>query len=140
MRTSVAGLLFLLFIVPIFPWPPPSPDRYKTEQQPLLEKVIKEQQMPGFAIAVVESNQVAYAHGFGFKNLDHKTGEGAHVTPLSLFHMASITKPFVAKLGEAYEQSGDKTQAVASYQKALELDPKLSNAPEALQKLRGQNQ
>ena len=79
-----------------FAWPQQSPDRYKTELQPLLEKAIKQQQMPGFAIAVVESNHVAYAHGSGFTNLDHKTGEDARVTPLSLFHMASITKPFVA--------------------------------------------
>ncbi len=95
-RTSAAGLLFVLFIVPGFAWPQQSPDRYKSELQPLLEKVIKEQQMPGFAIAVVEGNRLAYARGFGFKNLDHKTGEDARVTPLSLFHMASITKPFVA--------------------------------------------
>jgi hypothetical protein len=44
------------------------------------------------------------------------------------------------KLGEAYEQIGNKTQAVASYQKALQLDPKQTHASEALQKLRGQNQ
>lgn len=95
-RPSLAGPLFILFMVPIFAWPQQSPDRYKTELQPLLEKVIKEQQIPGFAIAVVESNHVAYAHGFSFKNLDNKIGEDARVTPLSLFHMASITKPFVA--------------------------------------------
>lgn len=68
-------------------------DRYRNKLQPLLEKFIQQQQIPGLAIAVVEDNHVAYAQGFGWKSLDKKRGR---VTPLTLFHMASITKPFVA--------------------------------------------
>lgn len=70
-----------------------APDRYHEKLQPLLEKLIDEQQLPGFAIAVVQDNKVAYAAGFGVKNL---TRESDAVTTRSLFHMASITKPFVA--------------------------------------------
>src|SRR5260370_6129109 len=41
-------------------------------------------------------------------------------------------------MGVAYEQSGERTQAVASYPKALQLDSKLSHASEAIRKLRAQ--
>jgi CubicO group peptidase (beta-lactamase class C family) len=69
------------------------PDRYRQRLQPLLERVIQEQKLPGFAIAVVEDNRVAYAAGFGVRNLTRKDDP---ITTRSLFHMASITKPFVA--------------------------------------------
>jgi CubicO group peptidase (beta-lactamase class C family) len=68
-------------------------DRYQQKLQPLLERVIQEQTLPGFAIAVVENNRVAYAAGFGVRNLNRKDDP---ITTRSLFHMASITKPFVA--------------------------------------------
>jgi CubicO group peptidase (beta-lactamase class C family) len=68
-------------------------DRYQQKLQPVLERVIQEQTLPGFAIAVVEDNRVAYAAGFGVRNLDRKDDP---ITTRSLFHMASITKPFVA--------------------------------------------
>ena len=38
-------------------------------------------------------------------------------------------------LGEAYEASGDRTQAIAAYRKALELDPNFSNAADRLRVL-----
>ncbi|MFP2960732.1 serine hydrolase [Myxococcus sp. 1LA] len=38
-------------------------------------------------------------------------------------------------LGEAYAAHGDKAQAIASYRKSLELDPKNQNAEEMLKKL-----
>lgn len=68
-------------------------DRYRDKLQPLLEKVIQQQEIPGFAIAIVENNRVVYTHGFGVKNVSRKNDP---VTAQSLFHMASITKPFVA--------------------------------------------
>lgn len=55
--------------------------------------MIQEQELPGFAIAVVEDNRVAYAAGFGVRKI---TGKDDLMTTRSLFHMASITKPFVA--------------------------------------------
>ena len=38
-------------------------------------------------------------------------------------------------LAEAYFEKGNKKMAIANYEKALELDPKNSNAIEALNKL-----
>lgn len=40
-------------------------------------------------------------------------------------------------LGEAYLKAGDKTNALASYKKALELDPGNSNAADIIKKLEG---
>lgn len=68
-------------------------DRFKTQLQPIIEQVMQQRDIPGFAIAVVQNRKVVYASGFGVKNLENKKEK---VTPQSLFHMASITKPFVA--------------------------------------------
>jgi CubicO group peptidase (beta-lactamase class C family) len=79
------------------PWSSPQAqaiaDRYDQKLQPVLERIIKEQTLPGFAIAVVEGNRVAYAAGFGVRNVTRKEDP---ITTRSVFHMASITKPFVA--------------------------------------------
>jgi tetratricopeptide (TPR) repeat protein len=40
-------------------------------------------------------------------------------------------------LGEAYMRAGDKTKAIANYNRSLELDPSNDNAVEMLKKLRG---
>jgi CubicO group peptidase (beta-lactamase class C family) len=68
-------------------------NRYREVLEPALEAFIRQQQIPGLAIAIVEDNQVVYEKGFGRQSLGG--GKGA-VTPLTVFHMASIVKPFVA--------------------------------------------
>src|SRR4030095_5870937 len=68
-------------------------DRFKTQLQPIIEQVMEQRNMPGFAIAIVHNRKVVYAAGFGVRNLENKNDK---ITPQSLFHMASITKPFVA--------------------------------------------
>ena len=77
---------------------PPAPiraqtvDRYQRTLQPWIEQLLQRERRPGLAIAVVEGNRVVYAHGFGVKRL----GKDDPITTRSLFHMASITKTFVA--------------------------------------------
>lgn len=68
-------------------------ERYRNELQPLIEDFVHQQQIPGFAIGVIQDDRLVYTHGFGVKNLAHNRDP---VTPRSLFHMASITKTFVA--------------------------------------------
>ena len=68
-------------------------ERSRNELQPLIEDFVHQQQIPGFAIGVIQDDRLVYAHGFGVKNLVHNHDP---VTPRSLFHMASITKTFVA--------------------------------------------
>lgn len=59
---------------------------------PFIMEVMKAYDLPGFAIGVVKDNEIVYARGFGYKNIDTKKP----VTTTTLFHMASISKPFVA--------------------------------------------
>ena len=68
-------------------------DRYQQELQPLLENLVRQQEIPGFSIAVVENNRIAYAVAFGVRNVSRRDDP---ITTRSLFHMASITKTFVA--------------------------------------------
>ena len=58
----------------------------------VIKQVMQQTGMPGFAIAVVENQNIVYSAGFGVKNLNSKQQMSAS----ALFHMASITKPFVA--------------------------------------------
>src|SRR5690242_15325991 len=69
------------------------PNRYRTELQPQIESFIKQEKIPGLAIAIVENNKVVYRQGFGVMSLANK---GNGVSERTLFHVASTTKPFVA--------------------------------------------
>ena len=68
-------------------------DPFTQELQPMIEQAMKQQEVPGFAIAIIRDQKIVYAAGFGVRNIDKKNDK---ITPQSLFHMASITKPFVA--------------------------------------------
>lgn len=58
------------------------------------ERVLKEAHAAGFAVAVVEKNQVMYAKGFGYKDIEKKLP----VTTNTLFAIGSCTKAFTASL------------------------------------------
>jgi CubicO group peptidase (beta-lactamase class C family) len=68
------------------------PDRFKEQLEPVIKQVMEQANMPGFAIAIVENQKIVYSAGFGVKSLQTREPISAQ----SLFHMASITKPFVA--------------------------------------------
>jgi CubicO group peptidase (beta-lactamase class C family) len=70
-----------------------TPGRYAATLQPEIENFISHQGVAGLAIGIVKDDHLVYANGFGLKTLDRK---GDPVTPESLFHVASITKTFVA--------------------------------------------
>ncbi|MFN8192652.1 MAG: serine hydrolase [Nocardioidaceae bacterium] len=59
---------------------------------PLVERLLATRAMAGVAVAVVHDDDVV-ARGFGVR--DVRTGEP--VTPQSLFHLASVSKPVVAE-------------------------------------------
>jgi CubicO group peptidase (beta-lactamase class C family) len=58
---------------------------------PLVESFLGSHAAAGLAVAVVRDEEVA-ARGFGVRDL----GSGAPVTPETMFHLASVSKPFVA--------------------------------------------
>jgi CubicO group peptidase (beta-lactamase class C family) len=59
---------------------------------PLLQEIVLIHSLPGLAIGIVTGKQIVYARGFGLKNLSIQEP----VTARTIFHMASISKPFVA--------------------------------------------
>jgi CubicO group peptidase (beta-lactamase class C family) len=66
-----------------------------------IERIFDQSISPGLAVGVIKDNELIYARGFGVTNLE----TGDEVTPRTLFHMASITKPFVAtSIVQLYEQ------------------------------------
>ncbi len=59
-----------------------------------LEKKLDELHIPGFAIAIVQEDEVIWAHGFGLADVE----KGRPVTPETLFAIGSSTKAFTATL------------------------------------------
>src|SRR5262252_59055 len=67
-------------------------DHLRTELEPKIKQAISDGKLPGLAIGVVKNGKLIYAQGFGVA----KMGTNTAVTSRSLFHMASVTKTFVA--------------------------------------------
>jgi CubicO group peptidase (beta-lactamase class C family) len=66
-----------------------------------IERIFQQSSCPGLAVGVVQDYELVYAKGFGVTNLE--TGE--EFTTRTLFHMASVTKPFVAtSIVQLFEQ------------------------------------
>jgi CubicO group peptidase (beta-lactamase class C family) len=65
--------------------------RLRAQFEPILDQTIKDHEIPGFVMAVVADGKVVYTVTRGVRRLG---GEDA-LHDRSLFHMASITKPFV---------------------------------------------
>ncbi|NQT02290.1 MAG: beta-lactamase family protein [Planctomycetes bacterium] len=72
-----------------------------TNFEPFLKRMMEEHNVPGFTIGVVKDGAVVYSGAFGTKNLDTREKLTTH----SLFHQASLTKPFV---GTAIMQLAEK--------------------------------
>jgi CubicO group peptidase (beta-lactamase class C family) len=66
--------------------------RLQSELEPKIKAEIQQGNLPGFAIGIVRNGKLIYAKGFGVAKL----GGNTPVTSKSLFHMASVTKTFVA--------------------------------------------
>ena len=58
----------------------------------IISQIVEMHESPGLAVGIVKDDKIVYAKGFGVKNI--KTKEPVSTT--SLFHMASVSKPFVA--------------------------------------------
>src|ERR1043165_7118676 len=58
-----------------------------------IEMTMRTEHIPGIAMGVVHGGKLVYARGFGVMKVGDPRGR---VTPETLFHMASITKPFIA--------------------------------------------
>lgn len=68
-------------------------DSLRTRFDSLIEQGLKDDPMPGIAVGIVQHGRLVYARGFGLRVMGDRSKT---ITPETLFHMASITKPFVA--------------------------------------------
>ena len=59
---------------------------------PFIQHVLESRELPGLAVGIVSDNEIVYARGFGVRSI--KTREPISMT--TIFHMASVSKPFVA--------------------------------------------
>ena len=55
-------------------------------------RFMEERRLPGLAVGIVKDGEVVYARGFGRTT----RGAGKPITTKSIFHMASVSKPFTA--------------------------------------------
>ena len=58
----------------------------------LMERFVRDNELPGAALAVAKDGRLVYARGFGYADVEEKQP----VQPESLFRIASISKPFTA--------------------------------------------
>jgi len=59
---------------------------------PYCQDIMKDFDLPGLAIGIVKAKEIVYARAFGYCNIN--TSEPLSLN--SMFHVASISKPFVA--------------------------------------------
>jgi len=71
----------------------PGEPRFVERLEPFIQETLREAKIPGLAIGIVEAGRPAYVRGFGVMDA---RDPGRPVTAETLFHMASVTKPFVA--------------------------------------------
>jgi CubicO group peptidase (beta-lactamase class C family) len=75
---------------------------------PFVEKMLKEWNVPGCAVAIVKDQKIVFSKGYGFADLQSKR----KMTPQTLFNIASCTKAFtsagVGKLVETGKVAWDK--------------------------------
>jgi len=95
MRSRRIGLFSMLaMIVAALPLTAQSlPDQAVQRLEAVINRTMQEQKIPGFAIGVVKDGRLVYSRGFGVMQVGQPDQP---VTAQTLFHMASITKPFVA--------------------------------------------
>jgi CubicO group peptidase (beta-lactamase class C family) len=91
-RTMRANPSFVFIALAVLAVSALAQDRYAQRLDPAIEQVVKDEKIPGLAVGIVQGGRLVYSRGFGVMKL----GEPNPVTPETLFHMASITKPFVA--------------------------------------------
>jgi CubicO group peptidase (beta-lactamase class C family) len=81
-------------------------DKYTARLEPALERICRDEKVPGLAVAVVEGGKLAYSHGFGLMKLGDPTRP---VTADTLFHMASLKQANPARMAEGHTRAKDGT-------------------------------
>jgi CubicO group peptidase (beta-lactamase class C family) len=102
------------------------PERLRKQFEPMLDQAIKDYDIPGFVMAVVADGKIVYTLTRGVRNRDGTEP----LTERSLFHMASVTKPFVGTAVMQLVEAGkvDLDQPVQRYLPYFRLkDPRAAS-------------
>ncbi len=85
----------------------------------LMERILKDRNAAGFAVAVVKKDKIIYAKGFGYRDVEKKLP----ATPNTLFAIGSCTKAFTSSLMGLYNKDSklDYDQPARKYLPALEF-------------------
>lgn len=78
------------------------PDSRLADLDVVLNKVLKDQKVAGFAVAVTEGDKIIYSKGFGYRDVEGKKP----VTPNTLFAIGSSSKAFTSALLGLLEKDG----------------------------------
>ena len=88
----LVGFVVLFTLTSVFLRAQDNPTEIEEKVGPFIKNIMKSYELPGLAVSIVKDNKIVYAKGFGVKNLETKEP----ITEKSLFHMASVSKPFSA--------------------------------------------
>ncbi len=72
--------------------PAPGPSGDLTQMLDQLEEISQKEHIPGLMISIVKKDSILYAGGIGYANIE----ERVRVDSTTLFHLASVTKFFIA--------------------------------------------
>ena len=106
------GLFFYCSFNPFENQVSSKPDRIDS----VLSAYVTRPDIAGFGIGIIYHNQILFARGYGYRNIETEEP----VTTRSLFHMASVSKPFVATAIMQLVEEGkisldDRVAAILSY-------------------------
>lgn len=120
------SILLFLFCTLLLTTNAQKTDKRLTGLDTMINRILKEWNVPGVSVAVVEKNNILLTKGFGYKDYERQTP----VTENTQFAIGSCTKAFTASLvGFALKEKGiDLDAPVHSYFPALQfLDPNLTS-------------
>ncbi len=100
----------------------PAPPELETKLDSIVRDFLESHEVPGLAVGVVREGEVVFARGYGFANLKTKTP----ITTRSLFHLASVSKTFVATAIVQLAEQGqiDLDKPTVEYLPYFRLDDK----------------
>ncbi|TCD00172.1 serine hydrolase [Pedobacter psychroterrae] len=102
MKRLLSLLLSLASLNAVAQQKPATADPRFNDLDTTMQRVIKNWNVAGFAVAVVEKNKVVYAKGFGYRDVEKKLP----VTANTLFPIGSVTKSFTTSLIGQLEAEG----------------------------------
>jgi CubicO group peptidase (beta-lactamase class C family) len=92
MKYTILTLTLIFCIYPSFSQTNIQPTSLQYKLDSVFNQAENIFELPGFAIGIIKSNKIVYEKGFGLR----KIGKQNHIDSKSLFHMASVSKPFTA--------------------------------------------